>query len=37
LTNIKVDAHSHPIGLTTRSPMEELEEGLKELKRFAAP
>jgi hypothetical protein len=25
------------IGLSTGSPMEELEKGLKELKRFAAP
>ena len=38
LINPKVEAHSHPLdGLSTGSPMEELENVSKELKRFAAP
>jgi hypothetical protein len=36
LINTEVDAKP-TIGLTTRSPKEELEKGLKELKGFAAP
>lgn len=37
LTNTEVDAHKSFIGLSTGSPVKELEKAFKEMKGFTAP